>query len=228
MIFDLALIPARAGSKGLPGKNVRTLAGRPLIAWTVAAALESRLFTRIVVSTDSQEIADAAREAGAQIPFLRPASLATDEATSADVVRHALATCSVKGHFALLQPTSPFRTGRHIREAAALYEDCNPPAVVGTMAAKPLAWTYVVGAEGAMAPAIECAEVTRRQDGGTLAQPNGSLYLTSAEQFAHSGSLLPQGSLAYPMDVIASIDIDGSDDFALAEAVAAARGEPRP
>lgn len=219
--IDMALVPARGGSKGLPGKNIRLLGGRPLIAWTIQAARESGAFVRIVVSTDDPDIATAAREAGAETPFLRPAHLASDTAGSREVVEHALGECPGVASFALLQPTSPFRTATHIRTAITRFAGGNVPAVIGAAAAKPLSWSFAVDAGGAMTPAFDGALAARRQDEARLVQPNGSLYLIATATFQESGSLIPAGSLALIMDAVASLDIDGPEDMRIAEALVA-------
>ena len=117
----VALVPARAGSKRVPGKNVRPLAGHPLVAYTIAAALESGVFDAVVVSTDSAEIAEIARHYGAECPFLRPAGLAGDLSPDIDWVRHALDSLAEGGRawdcFSILRPTSPFRQAATIRRA---------------------------------------------------------------------------------------------------------------
>jgi CMP-N,N'-diacetyllegionaminic acid synthase len=221
MTFAVALIPARGGSKGLPGKNIRPLGGKPLIAWTVEAALESALFARVVVSTDDETIAEAALAAGAEVPFMRPPHLATDSASSFEVAAHALGALSVDGPFALLQPTSPFRTARHIREAADLFARHRPAAVIGAAVSKPLAWTYRIAADGSMVPVVASKAATRRQDEQTAVQPNGSLYMMHSANLAAATGFIPPGTMPFVMDRIASIDIDDLDDFRLAEAVLA-------
>ena len=109
----LGLITARGGSKGLPRKNIRTLLGKPLIAWTIDQAIASDYLDKIVVSTDSKIIADISKDFGAEVPFLRPKMLATDTATSVDVINHTLDYLTDKNqifdYFALLEPTSPLR-----------------------------------------------------------------------------------------------------------------------
>ena len=121
----IAIIPARAGSKRLPGKNLLDIAGKPLIAWTIEAAVNAGLFERIIVSTDSREIADIAVEYGAEVPFLRPEELSGDNSTTADVLKHLLIASGLDEdklctHFALLQPTSPLRNAENIKEAVDL------------------------------------------------------------------------------------------------------------
>ena len=122
-----ALIPARQGSKRVPGKNVRVLRGHPLMAYTIASALESGLFDAVIVSTDSEEIAAAARYYGAEVPFLRPAAFAGDTSPDIEWVEHALGELRRQGRtwdcFSLLRPTSPFRTAATIRRAWMLFND---------------------------------------------------------------------------------------------------------
>lgn len=219
---DLAIITARGGSKGLPGKNVMPLGGRPLIAWTIAAARESEVFSRMIVSTDDEEIAAAAREAGAEVPFVRPAHLASDTASSGDVVAHVLEACPEAQTFALLQPTSPFRTADHLRAAAARFAEAGVRAVVGVAGAKPPSWTFAIDADGAMVPAIDGPAATRRQDAGALVQPNGSMYFVTTAAFNETGTLMPPGTIPFVMDALASIDIDGPEDMWLAKALVAA------
>jgi len=127
----LALVPARGGSKGLPGKNIADLGGRPLIAWSIAAALECTAIDRVVVSTDDDAIAAAAQACGAEVPFMRPASLAADDTPSHDVVCHALDTLDDDiGIVVLLQPTSPLRTSASFCSLlfSALYSSSVIPA----------------------------------------------------------------------------------------------------
>jgi len=221
-MIDLALIPARGGSKGLPGKNIMLLGGVPLIGWTIAAARQSGLFARIVVSTDDEQIAQVARKYGAETPFLRPHRLADDNATSDAVIAHALGTLGITGQFALLQPTSPFRDGAHIRAAAALLTASNAKIVLSVATAKPLSWMLAMDENGALTPASAADPAARRQDGSGYALPNGAIYLTNSDAFAKAGGLPRDGRAGLPMGVIDSLDIDSAEDFALAEAVVAA------
>ena len=128
----VALVPARAGSQRVPGKNVRELAGHPLIAYSIAAARESGLFDAVVVSTDSDEIAAVARRYGAEVPALRPPELATSTSPDIEWVRHVLDLLEAEGRsfelFSLLRPTSPFRGAETIRRAWEQLLACDPPA----------------------------------------------------------------------------------------------------
>ena len=121
----VALVPARAGSRRVPGKNVRLLAGHPLLAYTIGAALDSDVFDAVIVSTDSDETAELARRYGAEVPFARPPEFATDTSPDIDWVRHGLSSLRDSGRswdcFALLRPTSPFRRAETIRRAWAAF-----------------------------------------------------------------------------------------------------------
>ena len=121
----VAFIPARVGSKRVPGKNVRVLGGHPMIAYTIAPALESKVFDAVIVSTDSQEIAAIARHYGAEVPFLRPAALASDTSPDIEWLEYTIGELSAQGRnwdcFSLLRPTSPFRTADTIRRAWATF-----------------------------------------------------------------------------------------------------------
>lgn len=223
-MIDLAIITARGGSVGLPGKNIRLLGGVPLIAWTVRAALASSRFLRVVVDTDDEGIAAAGKAFGAEVPYLRPACLATSAASSADVVRHCLDRLAVDRDFALLQPTSPFRCARHLREAVDQYRQSGAPSVIGVTSGKPVEWALTIGEGGVLSSAVDRAtEVARRQDATPVVMPNGALYVTSSAKFRDGGSFRPTGTVGYLMGMIDSIDIDTAEDFAVAEAVVATR-----
>ena len=137
----LAVIPARGGSKRLPRKNCLLLQGKPLIVYSIEAAKESVYIDEVVVSTDDEEIASLARQAGASVPFLRPAELSTDEASSVDVVAHALNYYQVNekklfDYVVLLQPTSPLRTAAHINQALELLKEKKADAIVSVCEAE--------------------------------------------------------------------------------------------
>lgn len=223
-MISLALIGARADSQGLPGKNVAELGGEPLIVWTVRAALASGVFARVVVSTDGAEIAAAARAAGAEVPFMRPADLATAEARSVDVVRHALMTLGVAGPFALLQPTSPFRNARHLRAAAARIEACGGTSLVSVVGAKPVSWHFRQDKAGRLQRASAAgARPHRRQDAAPLFVPNGAIYLSETESFLATMDLYSGGMIGYEMSRIDSLDIDDPEDLELARAIVGQR-----
>ena len=137
---NLAIIPARSGSKGLPDKNIKNLCGKPLIAHTIAAANDSGCFDEVMVSTDSEKYAGIARQWGASVPFLRSEATSTDQASSWDMVEEVLCNYEKAGRyfdtFCLLQPTSPLRTSEDIRGAYRLFEDKASFAVVSVCEAE--------------------------------------------------------------------------------------------
>lgn len=214
--MKLGIIPARAGSKGLPGKNLKEFAGKPLIVHTIEAAMESRL-DRVLVSTDDEAIAAVAVAAGAEVPFLRPAHLATDEATSLDVVLHVIEQLGLTPSDAicLLQPTSPLRVAADIDSALEIAERSRVSVISVTEFSKPLAWAYRVE-DGALIKAFDGAP-SRRQDAPLLYFPNGAIYVLSVEALRQHGTFIPPGAQSYVMESERSVDIDTALDFAIAE-----------
>lgn len=219
---ELGLIPARGGSVGLPGKNIKALGELPLIAWTIRSALRSGSFERVAVSTDDTAIAECALAAGAEVPFMRPAHLANDTASSLDVVQHAIHELGCKQSIGLLQPTSPFRSASHIRQAVARFLEDDAPALISVVEAKPLEWSMMLGRGGLLTRASPAdSQPTRRQDAPSLVQPNGATYLVRVDALQDAGSFTPAGTIGFRMSKIDSLDIDDAEDFALAEAVVA-------
>lgn len=218
-----ALIPARGGSKGIPRKNLKPLAGQPLIAWTILPALRSGCFGRVLVSTDDEEIAATSRQLGAEVPFLRPPELASDTARSADVVLHALDW--LRAHdlgepdvLVILQPTSPLRTETDLQAALALVRSREAVAVASVSPAPhPPAWLRRINAQGELEEWLPAAAVHRRQDADALYQLNGALYAIRPARFRQDRTFLPPGTQAYVMPAERSLDIDTPWDFHLAE-----------
>ncbi len=227
----LAVIPARGGSKRLPGKNIRLLAGLPLIAWTIRTAIAAKVFHRVVVSTDDAEIAEIAIKYGASVPWLRPGALSTDKAASIDVVLHALSQCESEhatyGSVMLLQPTSPFRRVETIRRAFAVHEQAGNPPVVSVCPAKAHpAWCFLVDPEGHLRGYCgDDAFPARSQDLSPAYQLNGSIYLATAHDLRTERSFLtPRTQALLVPQPEESIDIDDSWDWQLAECIAAGLG----
>lgn len=224
----VALIPARGGSKGLPGKNVRPFLGHPLIAWTIQAARDSAVIDRIVVSTDDVEIAAAAALYGAEVA-MRPVELATDTASSADVVRHHMAAWAEEGRAAerlvLLQPTSPLRTGAHVDAALAVFEDGGHDSLASLRPADTHPYLTWRRGEGTMEPFIPDAPWTRRQEMPDAFTLNGAIYVVRCAAFPARGDAFLFGRIGgLEMPVEASADIDTLEDFQAAEAMARALG----
>lgn len=228
----LGVITARGGSKGLPGKNVRPLAGRPLIAWTIDAARHSRRLTRTIVSTDDSEIAHAARECGGEVPFLRPAHLAEDATAHAPVMEHALewarAARMEPDYLLVLQPTSPLRTAEDIDAAIEIAEARRPEAVVSVSHAHPHPWlAHGLTADGMLEPfmADRAAAARRRQDLPAAYGLNGAIYLITPGALRIHGTFCPPAALGYVMPASRSIDIDDAHDLLVAGALLSAREE---
>lgn len=223
----LAVVPARGGSKRLPGKNLLPLHGRPLLRWTVEAALACGRFARVLVSTDDAAIAGEARGAGADVPWLRPAALATDTAATVDVLRHAL-EWQEREHggvdaVVLLQPTSPFRRAADLHAAADAFA-AHGERVVSVSPAHPHpAWCFRVE-DGAMQPFLGWDGLRlRSQDLPAAWALNGSIYVIPAAALRAGEALLAPPLRALCQDhAAAAIDIDDAADFARAQAAAPA------
>ena len=231
----LGLIPARGGSKRLPRKNLLPLAGRPLIAWTIAAALAARGIDRVVVSTDDAEIADTARAHGAEVPFMRPAALADDHASGLQVMLHALNELQAAGEqfdfVALLQPTSPLRRTDDIEGAIARLRETRGDMVVSVCASDhPPEWANTLPPDGALRdffrPGIRGV---RSQDLPVQYRLNGAIYLYNCRRLLETGSdIMDDNAYAYIMPRERSIDIDTALDLHIAEAILTHGGEARP
>lgn len=213
-----ALIPARGGSKGIPRKNIKPIAGKPLIVWTIEAALAARGLDGVVVSTDDAEIAEVARQAGAQVPFMRPAALAQDGSSGLDPVLHALDQLPQYDAVLLLQPTSPLRGSADIEACLALAAERAAPSVVSVCEpdAHPC-WTYRIEADLRLIPMMTGQPVTRRQDLPPAGALNGAMYYARAHWLRSNGSLLGPETLAYRMPPERSVDLDTPLDWKFAE-----------
>jgi CMP-N,N'-diacetyllegionaminic acid synthase len=220
----LGVIAARGGSKGLPGKNVRPLAGKPLIAHTIAAALGCPLLSRTVVSSDDAEILAAARAAGCPAPFVRPAELAGDRSSTVDVALHALDW--VVAHeppapqiVVLLPATAPLREAHHITGAiSVLREDPAAEAVVAvTEPDYPPYWMLRI-AEGRLHWLFpEGGRADHRQQLPAVYQPNGSIYAVRTAVLREQRTFYPRATAPYVMPREVSVNIDSELDFQLAE-----------
>lgn len=225
MSLKIAIIPARGGSKRLPGKNIKPLAGKPLIRWTTQAALASGEFDMVIVSTDSQAIADIAmQDAGVTFPGLRPAELAGDTATTNDVVSHVVQWAeenyAMVDMVAILQPTSPLRTARHIQEAVALYRNKKATAVVSVCELEhPVQYCNRLPKDNSLNGFITPSVNKRSQDLEPFYRLNGAIYLFGRQHVGDLSGIYCEDSYAYLMDKKSSVDIDDEFDFLLAEAI---------
>ncbi len=215
----LAVIPARRGSKGLRDKNLRELAGRPLVAWTLEAARAARSLDRIVLSSEDEEILAIGRELGAEaIP--RPAALARDRTRAIEVVHHILRGPGAGyDYVALLQPTSPLRKASDIDGAVELCLGSGAPACVSVCpVAKSPNWIFSLATEGRMEPLLPLPQGrSRRQDLPAYYELNGAVYVARCDWLLERDSFLSPETLAYVMPRSRSIDIDGAEDLAVAE-----------
>lgn len=219
---NIAIIPARSGSKGLINKNIKILHGKPLLAYTVEAALKSDLFEEVMVSTDSEEYAQIARRYGAKVPFLRSRNTARDDSSSWDMVREVLEKYEEKGMhfdtFCLLQPTSPLRSVEDIRGAYDLYIRKSNVAVVSVCEAEhPPVWCGKLEKNRSLEGFISKKEVGNRQSHGEYFRLNGAIYIVNVEAFKEDAYFYRKGSFAYIMSQENSVDIDTELDFKFAE-----------
>lgn len=221
----LAIITARGGSKGVPGKNLRLLAGRPLIEWTIDAAQSANCVTHTIVSTDAPSIAAAAVAAGADVPFLRPSELATDTASSVDVVAHALEECPGYDYFVLLQPTSPLRTGPDIDAAFSRLQNANAKSCVSVSEVEKSPWLMFILSENDRLQRLlpPWSGGMRRQDLPKTYVLNGAIYFSQVSAFSQSRQLVTDASIGHILPNGHALDIDTLDDFYQAEELLLAR-----
>lgn len=222
----LAIIPARGGSKGLPGKNIKPLLGKPLIGWTIEAALNSSYIDDVFVSTDSQEIANVAKSFGVNVPELRPAELASDKATSASVVLYTLDYFRKQGkefeYFLLLEPTSPMRKKDDLDNAIALA--CDNPEKAGVVSLGKVHMEHPsivkrVDDNNVIEPYVSAQKVTQRQQLGKAYFPYGVVYLVRTDYFEKNQLFYGADSLPYFIERWQCYEIDDLYDFIAIEAI---------
>lgn len=215
----LALIPARGGSKRLPRKNVLNLAGKPLIAWTIEAAKKSKYIDKVIVSTDDDEIARVSEECGAEVPFRRPEYLASDTATSNDVVLHAIGALDDQFDvIVILQPTSPLRDDSHIDESLNVLIEKGGEGVVSVTPCEhsPL-WSNTLPPDGNMNDFLSELSNRRSQDLPQYYRLNGAIYGFTVESILRNkGVSYNKNVFSYVLPSELSIDIDTKFDFKLA------------
>lgn len=222
---NIAIIPARSGSKGLKDKNIKLLNGKPLLAYTIEAAKESGLFDEIMVSTDSEKYAEIARQWGANVPFLRDEELANDTASSWDVVKEVIKKYEEVNIFfdtiTLLQPTSPLRTSDDIIEGYKVMMEKSANFVVGVceMDHSPL-WANTLPEDNSLINFIkpEIANLPR-QSIPSYYRINGALYIVKVKYLINSTDIYSEKSYATVMGKKNSIDIDDKMDFSIAEII---------
>jgi CMP-N,N'-diacetyllegionaminic acid synthase len=226
----LGLISARGGSKGIPRKNLVPLAGKPLIQYTLEAALNCRSLDRVILSTDDEEIAEFGRQAGVEVPFIRPAALATDDASTRSVQRHALEWCqqeegTIPDALVTLQPTSPLRTSRHIDEAVSRFQTEQADSVLGVTPVQDHPYEVVGFSEGRMYRAVDRpAHVVRRQQYPPFYKINGAIYVTKSSVLINLDTGYGERVFDYAMEWEESVDVDSLHDLGIADALLQAAG----
>ncbi|WP_070001144.1 acylneuraminate cytidylyltransferase family protein [Cellulosilyticum sp. I15G10I2] len=218
----LAIIPARSGSKGIIDKNIKRMNDKPLMAYTIEAAVKAQIFDDIIVSTDSMEYAKTASAYGASIPFIRPKELARDTTSTYEVILHVLQELKFQGktydYFMILQPTSPLRNERHITQSIDVLLSCEADAVVSICELEhPSFLNVCLHTNGALDFPLSSSENLRRQDVAKEYRINGAIYLCKTSYFLKQKSFYGEKTYPYIMSQIASIDIDNMEQFKHAE-----------
>lgn len=213
----LAIIPARGGSKGIPQKNIHPLAGKPLIQYTIEAALSSACFAKVIVSTDDEAISTIALSAGAEV-LKRPANIAGDSARSEDAVLDALDQLKALGqqykHFVLLQPTSPLRTSNHIISAVSLYEESQSNALVSVCEMEHPAQKCFIENNNELHPMTHWDDLSKpRQVLAKTYRLNGAIYIRPCDNFVQNNSFFEKPISLYKMSKATSLDIDTMEDI---------------
>ena len=213
----LAVIPARAGSKGLPGKNFLNLCGKPLIQWTIDAVLQVQGIDQVVVTSDDELVLELARSLEITAHNRSP-ELSGDFSQASDVIADVIATFPGYQTLLYLQPTSPLRGKSHIIEALGKFRtDTRIPVISVVEVTQPPEWMYTLNEEGRLQPFLHSGE-TRRQDTNLKYIPNGAIYIADIDLLREDGYVFSKSkSLPYLMDLKTSIDIDDKFDFELAE-----------
>lgn len=217
----LAFIPAREGSKRLPGKNIIDFMGKPMIAWTIEAAVKSNYIDEVVVSTDSQNIAYISNKFGANTPYLRPKHLAGDKISVIDVlIDYLKKISSLPEYVVVLQPTSPLRTAFYIDDAISKMGE-NDASISLTRVKKPEAWSNKLPDDGSLANFLDQSLHNRQsQEFEKRFSFNGAIYICKTERLISEKSfILSSEIVAYNMPYEASIDIDEEIDLLIAKAI---------
>ncbi|WP_036214779.1 cytidylyltransferase domain-containing protein [Lysinibacillus sphaericus] len=217
----LAIIPARGGSKGVPRKNIRDLAGKPLIAWTIEEAKKSKYISRLILSSEDEEIIDIAKHYGCEVPFVRPRELAQDATPGIDPVLHAIQQCPDFDYVVLLQPTSPLRTVEDIDGCIELAIKQHADFCVSvTESEKSPYWMYTIKNNGHLNPLVmEDKIATRRQDLPKSYVLNGAVYIARTSALVKEKSFLNKNTKAFIMPTMRSFDIDTELDMKICEGI---------
>lgn len=223
---NIAIIPARSGSKGLKDKNIKELNGKPLLWYSIQSAIQSKCFDEIMVSTDNKQYAEIARNCGAFVPFLRSKEMSSDIASSWDVVREVLKKYKELGqvfdNVMLLQPTSPLREAVDIKNAFKLFTEKQADSIVSVCEVEhsPL-WCNVLPKDSRLEGFLrkEMESASGRQALPTYYRINGAIYLSKIQYESMEFNLFNASGYAYCMPQMRSIDIDTEFDFIIAESI---------
>ena len=214
----LALIPARSGSKGIPKKNIKVFNGKPLIYWTIKNALNNKNIDKVVVSTDSEEIAEIAKSFSAEVPFLRPSHLAQDNTPGIATIKHAIDELPWVSDILLLQPTSPLRRKIDIDNIFDLRSKYGSNSAISlTQCSSHPNLIYKLKESNLIKPLIRESKIENRQSMETFFKINGALYLSTRESIEKYNSLITQETVGYIMPEQFSVDIDSPLDWEIAE-----------
>ena len=217
----IGLIPARGGSKRVPRKNIKNFSGKPLIQWTIEAALNSSLLDRVIVSTDDSEIAHLSAHLGAEVPFIRPDDYASDYASGMDPVFHALDILSEVSEILLLQPTSPLRSTNDINAIIKLRRDLNCESIVSvTPSSEHPSWMYQLSEKNKLTPLMFPKNSVRLDLSLPVYRLNGALYYATRQFLLENRTFVSSQTVAYKMPQERSIDIDTPLDWRIAEFLA--------
>ncbi len=213
----IGLIPARMGSKGLPGKNWREINGKPLISWTIEAALNSQHIDKVIVSTDDEKVSEISKSYGLEV-IERPEAESSDSALAKDVIRHGIARLQHFKNLIYLQPTSPLRHASTIDDALMVFNKSNNGSLVSvTATAKPLDWMFTLSKSNQLLPQTRDRRLNR-QEALPFFVLNGAIYISNLlELIENDFNLVRNNSIGFVMSKVESIDIDDQFDFDVAE-----------
>ncbi|OGR20664.1 MAG: acylneuraminate cytidylyltransferase [Desulfobacula sp. RIFOXYA12_FULL_46_16] len=217
----LAIIPARGGSKGVPGKNIRQAGGKPLIAWIIEAAKKSNHIDRLILSSDDPKIIGVAQKYGCEAPFVRPSDLAQDHSSASDVVLHALAEMPGYEYVMLLQPTSPLTRTTDIDGCIESCINSNAASVISvTEPGKSPYWMFNMGMDNKLSPVLGETYLNRpRQELPIVYMPTGAIYIAESGWFLENRSFYSDSTTGYIIPQERSLDIDSQFDFRLFETI---------
>lgn len=214
----LAIIPARGGSKGVPRKNIRELAGKPLIAWTIEEAKKSKYISKLILSSEDEEIIEVAKKYGCEVPFVRPKELAVDNTPGIDPVLHAISMCPGFEYVVLLQPTSPLRSVEDIDGCIMKILESNAEFCVSVSNAdKSPYWMFTLNNEK-LVPVIPQEQIISTRQGLPKSYViNGAVYVAKIDSLKKTKSFLTDSTFSYIMLNETSMDIDTMLDFKICE-----------